>query len=206
MHTQNLKNKTVTLYDYAFRALIEGLEINAVSDLNSLNPEKVHAMLLFLSGKLSLNSRGTVFPIIRQILSYLYVTGFITINFPGMILAPAYQSMHLKPYITASEEGKLYQVMKEAPLRIRAMMRLALRLGVRDIDICSLRFSQIDWKNDQIVLEQEKTGVTLCLPLLEDVGNAIMVYIVNERPETGRDYPFIFVRKQVPLKDSSRCR
>lgn len=200
LRTQNLENKTVSLYDYAFRGLIEGLGVGAVPDLNSLNPEQVQAMLLFLSGKLSLNSRGTVFPIIRQILSYLYVTGFTATDFSGMILTPAYQSMHLRPYITASDEGKLYQVTKEAPLRTRAMMRLALRLGLRDIDICSLRFSQIDWKNDQIVLEQEKTGVTLCLPLLEDVGNAIMDYIMNERPEAARDYPFVFVRKQAPFK------
>lgn len=115
-----------------------------------------------------------------------------------MVLTQAYQSMHLRPYITASDEGKLYQVMEETPLRTRAMMRQALRLGLRDIDICSLRFSQIDWKNDQIVLEQEKTGVTLCLPLLEDVGNAIMGYIMNERPEAARDYPFVFVRKRAP--------
>lgn len=200
LRTQNLENKTVSLYDYAFRGLIEGLGVGTVPDLNSLNPRQVQAMLLFLSGKLSLNSRGTVFPIIRQILSYLYVTGFTATDFSGMVLTPAYQSMHLRPYITASDEEKLYQIMEEAPLRTRAMMRLALRLGLRDIDICSLRFSQIDWKNDQIVLEQEKTGVTLCLPLLEDVGNSIMDYIMNERPEAAKDCPFVFVRKQAPFK------
>lgn len=52
--------------------------------------------------------------------------------------------------------------MDEAPLRTKAMMRLGLRLGLRDIDICGLRFSQVDWKNDQLILEQEKTGVTIC--------------------------------------------
>lgn len=79
-------------------------------------------------------------------------------------------------------------------------MRVALRLGLRDTDICSLRFSQIDWKNDRIILEQEKTGVTLCLPLLEDVGNAIMDYIMNERPAAAKGCPYVFVRKQAPYK------
>ena len=117
-----------------------------------------------------------------------------------MVLTPAYQNMHLRPYITASDEEKLFQVMKSSPLRTRAMMRLALRLGLRDIDICNLRFSQIDWKNDRITLEQEKTGVTLCLPLLEDVGNAIMDYIMKERPEAAKGYPFVFVREQAPYR------
>ena len=111
-------------------------------------------MLVSLSGRLCLNSRGTVFPIIRQILSYLYAAGFVPTDFSGMVLTPAYQNMHLKPYITASDEEKLLHVMKEAPLRTKAMMRLAIRLGLRDIDICNLRFSQIDWQSDQIILEQ----------------------------------------------------
>ena len=117
-----------------------------------------------------------------------------------MILTPAYQRMHLRPYITTADEEKIYQAMADAPLRTKAMMRLALRLGLRDIDICSLRFSQIDWKNDQIVLEQEKTGVTLYLPLLEDVGNAIMDYIMKERPESAHRCPYVFVREQAPFK------
>ena len=90
--------------------------------------------------------------------------------------------------------------MRTSPLRNKAMMRLALRLGLRDIDVCNLRFSQIDWKNDQIILEQEKTDVTLCLPLLEDVGNAIIDYIMNERPVAAKNYPYIFVRQQAPHK------
>lgn len=97
-------------------------------------------------------------------------------------MTPAYQNMHLKPYITALDEEKLFLIMKEVLLRTKAMMRLAIRLGLRDIDICNLRVSQIGWQSDKIILEQEKTGVKLCLSLLEDVGNAIMDYIMNKRP------------------------
>lgn len=200
LRTQNLENKTIALYDYSFRSLVEGLGISTVSDLDALKPEQVQAMLVFLSGKLSLNSRGTIFPILRQILSYLHAAGFMPKDFSGIILTPAYQNMHLRPYLNSSDEEKLYQVMEEAPLRNKAMMRLALRLGLRDIDICNLRFSQIDWKKDQITLEQEKTGVTLCLPLLEDVGNAIMDYILDERPKAAGKCPYVFIRRQAPFK------
>ena len=200
LRTQNLENKTIALYDYAFRNLVEGSNIGSVSEFATMKPEQLQRMLVFLSGKLNLNSRGTIFPIIRQILTYLYAAGFVPMDYSGMVLTPAYQRMHLRPYITAEDEGKLYLAMKEAPLRTRAMMRLALRLGLRDVDICNLLFSQIDWKNDQIILEQEKTGVTLCLPLLEDVGNAIMDYIMNERPEAAHDCPYVFVREQAPFK------
>lgn len=200
LRTQNLESKTIALYDYSFRSLIEGLGVSTVSDLASLTPEQVQAMLVFLSGKLNLNSRGTIFPIIRQILSLLHAAGFTPADYSGMVLTPAYQNMHLRPYLNSSDEEKLYQVMNEAPLRNKAMMHLALRLGLRDMDICSLRFSQIDWKKDQITLEQEKTGVILVLPLLEDVGNAIMDYILNERPKAAAGCPYVFVRRQAPFK------
>ena len=200
LRTQNLENRTIGLYDYSFRAMIEGLDVKNVSCLNTIGPEQIQSMLVFLSERLSLNSRGTVFPIIRQILSFLYSAGFVDADFSGMVLTPACQNMHLRPYITASDEDKLYQAMENSPLRNKAMMRLALRLGLRDIDVCNLRFSQIDWKNDQIILEQEKTGVTLCLPLLEDVGNAITDYIMNERPAAAKNCPYVFVRQQAPHK------
>jgi len=203
LRTQNLENKTISLCDYSFRSMVEGLGVGSVSDLSIVQPEQIQDMIVFLSGKLSLNSRGTVFPIIRQILSYLYASGFMTADYSRMILTPAYQRKHLRPYITAGDEEKLYHAMKSAPLRTRAMMRLALRLGLRDVDICNLCFGQIDWKNDRIVLEQEKTGVMLCLPLLEDVGNAIMDYIIKERPEAAKGYPYVFVREQAPYKKIS---
>ncbi len=200
LRTQNLENKTIALHDYSFRGLIEGLEVSNVSDLATLKPEQIQKMLIFLSEKLSLNSRGTVFPIIRQILTYLYTAELTPTDYSGMVLTPAYQNMHLKPYLNSTDEEKLYQVIDEASLRNKAMMRLALRLGLRDIDICNLRFNQIDWKKDQITLEQEKTGVTIVLPLLEDVGNAIMDYILNERPKAASECPYVFVRRQAPYK------
>lgn len=200
LRAQNLENRTIDLYDYSFRIMIEGLGVRNVSSLNTLGPEQIQSMLVSLSERLSLNSRGTIFPIVRQILSYLYSIRFMAADFSGMVLTPAYQNMHLRPYITASDESKLYQAMENSPLRNKAMMRLALRLGLRDTDVCNLRFNQIDWKNDQIILEQEKTGIILCLPLLEDVGNAIMDYIMNERPVAAKNYPYIFVRQQAPHK------
>ena len=181
LRTQNIENITNSLYDYTFRIMMEGLGVKNVSDLGSLDPQQIQSMLAFLSERLGINSRGTVFPIVRQVLSYLYSAGLAETNFSGMILSPAYQRVHLRPYMTDSDEEKLFRVMEDSLLRNKAMMRVALWLGLRDADICSLRFSQIDWKNDRIILKQEKIGVTLCLPLLEDVGNAIMDYIMYKQ-------------------------
>jgi integrase len=56
----------------------------------------------------------------------------------------------------------------------------------------------IDWRDDRIRLIQKKTGEPLVLPLLSDVGNALMDYILNERPKRTDNYPYIFLRRQAP--------
>lgn len=77
-----------------------------------------------------------------------------------------------------------------------AMVLLASRLGIRSGDICSLKFSNIDWDRNIIEIEQSKTGIYVALPLLEDVGNAIIDYIRNGRPPT--EIKNIFVSHTYP--------
>lgn len=203
IESKNLEGSTIVLYDYSFRLLIEEAGIQSIGDLEKMGPGQIQSMIKKLSERLSLNSRRTIFPVIRQVLKYLYAGGFIREDYSGIILSPNHQRMHLRPYITSSDEQQLISVINDSPLRTRAMMRMALRLGLRDIDICNLRFSQIDWQNDRIVLEQEKTNVVLYLPLLEDVGNALMDYILNERPKVSKDYPYVFLRTQAPYRKVS---
>jgi integrase len=80
--------------------------------------------------------------------------------------------------------------------RDHAMMLLALRLGIRRSDIHKMKLGNIDWKNDNISFIQQKTGVPITLPLLPDVGNALMDYILNYRPESTDDA--IFTRYYAP--------
>ena len=61
--------------------------------------------------------------------------------------------------------------------------------------MANLRFSNIDWEKEIIRLTQVKTGNPLELPLLEDVGEAIINYLKNARPKTDSDHVFV---RQVP--------
>jgi len=76
------------------------------------------------------------------------------------------------------------------------MLLLALRTGLRSIDIVNLKLSDIHWKNNTIEIVQEKTGIPLILPLLAEVGNAIADYILYGRPPS--ELPYIFLRSLAP--------
>ena len=66
-----------------------------------------------------------------------------------------------------------------------AMILTTARLGLRVSDLRGLELGDLDWRAKQITIVQHKTGRPLRLPLLEDVGWAIIDYIRDGRPETA---------------------
>ena len=84
----------------------------------------------------------------------------------------------------------------DTAVRDRAMILLALRLGLRKSDIIKLDLREIDWENDCISFIQQKTDVPITLPLLPDVGNAIMDYVLNHRPQSRCST--VFLRHYAP--------
>lgn len=72
-----------------------------------------------------------------------------------------------------------------------AMVLLCARLGLRASDVCQLRFNEINWQKSQICLTQKKTHNHVELPMLPEVGNAIIDYLKYGRPKS--DSPFIFL-------------
>lgn len=89
-------------------------------------------------------------------------------------------------------------------IRDKAIGLLALFTGLRGCDILGLKLKDIDWENDLILINQEKTGVPLKLPLRPIVGNAIYDYICQERPKCSAEE--IFIRRYpvyLPLREGS---
>jgi integrase/recombinase XerD len=75
-----------------------------------------------------------------------------------------------------------------------AIILLAARLGLRASDVSRLKFENIDWNASQIKITQIKTGKELMLPLLADVGNAIVDYLRFGRPSSEEAYIFLTER------------
>lgn len=81
--------------------------------------------------------------------------------------------------------------------RDKAICLLLLETGLRAVDVCNIRLSDIDWNKDVIYIKQQKTGTALDIPLRKSYGNAIVDYILNERPECNSKY--LFVRELAPF-------
>lgn len=105
---------------------------------------------------------------------------------------------------TKEQANELLQSITNNTVRERrdyAMLMLAARLGLRTSDIVNLKFSSIDWEKNEINLVQQKTNISVKLPLLKDVGEAIINYVQNGRPSVQDAY--VFIREKKPYEKLS---
>jgi integrase len=127
----------------------------------------------------------------------------------GERLLPIVPSHYLRnkaiiPVLSDQEHAALKRALAdpEISLRDRAVIQLALRTGLRSIDIVGIKLSDIDWVNDTILVAQSKTGRPFRIPLTADVGNLLSAYILTER--LPADTPYVFLRSQAPYRPISR--
>lgn len=82
----------------------------------------------------------------------------------------------------------------EISRRDAAIGMLSFETGLRSVDICNLRLSDVDWKHNAIHIVQPKTQKPLNLPLRSSYGNAMVDYLLDERPVCDKDYFFLSVK------------
>jgi integrase len=78
-----------------------------------------------------------------------------------------------------------------------AIILLITRLGLRGVDVRRLEFADFDWPGNRLFVTQAKTGHRVQLPLLKEVGWAVIDYIRHGRPAC--DCPQVFVRHLAPV-------
>ena len=169
-------------------------------NIHSMDVITVPVVLDFLKS-LSTFEKPTINAIMRAVRLYLkfcYENGFIPDNLFPKLPNPHYNRNSRLPSTYTAQEVRdtLSAIDMGNPCGIRdyAIILLLARLGLRSSDVANLRFSNIDWENDMIRLTQVKTGNPLELPLLSDVGEAIINYLKNARPKSDSDHVFIRIK------------
>ena len=71
--------------------------------------------------------------------------------------------------------------------RDRAVLTILATCGLRAGEVGALRVDDIDWERDTLRVFRPKTGRTDTFPLTPSVGNALMDYLLNVRPDAGRE-------------------
>lgn len=138
---------------------------------------------------------------LRSFLRYLHENGLHPEALSKSIPAIKARKQNRIPSVWTKENvAKLLDVIDRgnpAGKRDYAIILMVTRLGLRTIDIKHLKLSDLKWRDNRIELIQSKTASALNLPLLPDVGWAIIEYLKNGRPKV--ESPYVFLRHLAPL-------
>ncbi|MDY3918393.1 MAG: tyrosine-type recombinase/integrase [Candidatus Limivivens sp.] len=140
-------------------------------------------------------SLGAHLPGLKRFLELFPETKPFTIEIPERVR----RKQDITPSYTDDELERIEDFLLENKLsaRDRAIALIAFKTGLRAVDICGLQLDSIDWKHDTISINQEKTGKPLVLPLFPSLGNALMDYLLDERPQSESTY--VFLSKVAPF-------
>jgi site-specific recombinase XerD len=144
---------------------------------------------------------GVYLYVFRNFFTFLYERGYIENNLVPLIPKIRVSRNASIPYTWSKEDIQklLGSVDRNDPKGKRdyAILLIAIRLGLRIGDIRGLKQSSIDWNRNMISLIMSKTGQRIELPLLKDIGWAIIDYLQNGRPVTNSEC--LFVRHKAPF-------
>ncbi len=200
LQNKNISKARLDFYRYITRHFFLFTKISNLKDLREFNNENALAVSKYFTDKCCKNSLSTVLPTLREWYEWLYNNNYVKHNFSLLILKTSYIKTSIPSYLSESDEIKLRQYLDTISYRDKAMVLLALDLGLRSIDIVNLCFDNIDWNKETLTIVQHKTGEIVTHPLLEEIGNAIFKYLQKERPKINnpKNNQIIFLGKNAP--------
>jgi site-specific recombinase XerD len=190
--SEHLRVSSLHTYKLQLSRFLHYLTENKVEGIGDINVEHIVLYIRQLPAAHKSNLYIAT-SVIKRFLKWLYESGVLSINLSIRIPSGRYvQQSELPAVYTKEEIGLLLEdgVDRGNPTGKRnyLILLLAARLGLRSSDICNLKFENIHWEKNMLLLEQVKTGSVLELPLLADVGNAIIDYLRYGRPQSNEPY------------------
>lgn len=177
---------------------LSGKEIKSVADINevylvsfmkSLNPA-------------TLPTNHSKLGVIKSFFAYLYTEKILGKDYSDVIQRTNYKSQPKLPSFFSAEDITciIEKIDRGNPSGKRdyVLVLLAAKLGLRVSDIAQLKFENINWDKGIIEIVQFKTKKEITLPLLPEIGNAIVDYLKYARPVSSA--PYCFLQHIYPFK------
>jgi len=192
-------------YETLSRQFLKYIHLELNKNVSDLRLGDVRSFIPYIAKSYQSTSMRTVLSALRSFLKYLYKESATKEELVPAVPSSGSRRTAVISTITQEEEDRLLQSIDRSTCignRNYAMVLLAMRTGLRSIDIINLELSNIDWQNKTITIIQQKNGRPLMLPILADIGNALSDYILNARPPSSLSY--VFLRYQAPYTKLSR--
>ncbi len=202
-HHRGAKPQTIDRYE----RLIEKMLPVLGSDPTTYDAALVRQTLLQTVKGLSLGHAKTYVVALRVFLRFLAAQGQSRSHLDRAVpTIPEWRLSSLPRYLETDDIERVIascDLSKPWGIRDRAILLLLARLGLRAGDITAMRLQDLDWPAGTLrVFGKGRREV--CLPLPQDVGEALIEYLVKARPSVDIDRVFLCVNAPVrPFVSSS---
>ncbi len=196
-----ISSRTIISYMIYLERFSHYLMDHSVTHVSEILVSHIHG---FIQSTSATHRTATVYctaSLLRVLFRYLYEQQMISRNIAYFIpsvkcnkkskIPSAYSQEEIQNMLSCIDRGN------PKGKRDYAMVFIAVRLGMRASDICGLTFDNFKWERNTIELKQEKTDEPIVLPLLNDVGEAVIDYIKYGRPVVADTE--VFLRLSAPI-------
>ncbi len=180
--------------------LMDYLAAQGMNDFTAVTLDTVNAYIRTLAG-FSYKTVEQHICSLRAFFRFLYQEGIMPDDLAAKMPMVKARKQTAIPSVWTHEELKqlVGAIDRGSPKGRRdyAIILIACRLGLRCTDIKNLCFENFNWTEKKICFTQSKTGQPMELPLVPDVGWAVIDYLKYGRPKV--DSSRIFVRHMAPF-------
>lgn len=180
--------------------LMDYLAAQGMNDFTAVTLDTVNAYIRTLAG-FSYKTVEQHICSLRAFFRFLYQEGIMPDDLAAKMPMVKARKQTAIPSVWTHEELKqlVGAIDRRSPKGRRdyAIILIACRLGLRCTDIKNLCFENFNWTEKKICFTQSKTGQPMELPLVPDVGWAVIDYLRYGRPKV--DSSRIFVRHMAPF-------
>jgi integrase/recombinase XerD len=175
-----------------------------VDDLAELNIKEIDIYFgMRAAAGLRRRSLKDVAERLRSLMRFLHKTGRVGVDLSPGITGPRLYAYEGIPSALSAEQisAVLNSARKDrSPVGYRdyAILLLLSTYGLRDGEITRLRLDDIDWHAETLHIRHSKTGAHSTLPLMAEVGEALLNYLRRGRPKS--DAREIFIRARAPYR------
>ena len=197
---RNYANATIICNNNVLNKLLYSLDEDGISSSKEITASKITEFLVYYAESKP-RYVATVLYILRNYFSFLKEICSTDIDLSLALPHVRILRNAFIPHSWKTEDVKrlLVSIDRGTPKGKRdyAILLMIVRFGLRVSDIRRMKLSNLNWNRKTISIVMQKTGQPLELPLLNDVGWAIIDCMKNGRPQTQCDR--LFIRHRAPF-------
>lgn len=173
-----------------------------IHQLKAIEPKVIHGFITREGNHYRRRTMSDRCSVLRGFLKYLHRQGLTPADLSPLVIAPRiFMHEGCPRFITNEQTQAVLAAVDRATSQGRrdySMLLIMATYGLRGIEVIRLRLKDIDWRAEQLHIRSRKAGNNTVYPLARSVGEAILLYLQNDRPKSR--HPEVFLSFKAPFR------